>query len=127
MAMFQQQATFRVPFETVVPGRPAAAWMNCIALAAPVAPPWSGVRVCCTKKSARLARTSLRVTKVPASESGPGIPSRCSLNIAVFDVPSVTDPIVTIPLFALLYHLFLPGMIVPDHWLIGPGPPTFAA
>src|SRR3954463_6047384 len=120
MAMFQQQATFRVPFETVVPGRLAAAWMNCIALVTPMAPPWSGVRVIGTKKRARLARTSLRVTKVPASESGPGIPSRCSLNTAVFDVPSEIDAIVTIPLFPLLYHLFLPGTIVPDHWLIGP-------
>ena len=61
---------------------------NASAFAAPLTGS-SGVKVIGMKNKARFARGSLRVTNMPASESGPGIPRRCSLNIAVFDVPSV--------------------------------------
>ena len=77
---------------------------------------------------ARSALGSLRSDQVALPVPGSLTPIRCSLHMAVFEVPSVIDWVPTAPpLFELLYHGFVPGTITPDHWLIVPGPPMLAA
>src|SRR4051794_30748769 len=87
---FQWAPTFRVPSEVVVP----AIFLHIDAKFAALVPPLvvsSGVSVSATVNIARFARGSLRLTRMPRLPSGPDRPKRCSLNIAVFDVPSVID------------------------------------
>ncbi len=65
---------------------------------------------------ARTARGSLRSTRLPWPEPGSLIPIRCSLNMAVLDVPSVIDCTPTAaPLLELLYQGLVPATIGPVH------------
>src|SRR5579871_4320475 len=105
----------------------AHCWAKLFAAVAPAAPA-SWVSVIETRNMARTALGSLRGMMLPLLLPGSLIPIRCSLHMAVFDVPSVTDAVLTPPwLFELLYQGFLSATITPDHVLIVPGPPTFAA
>src|SRR4051794_31955235 len=107
-ARFQWQPTFRVPSDTVAPGMFAHPWAKLNAVAPPGS--LSCFKVTATMNMARVALGSARVTRFPELERGSLPPIRCSLNIAVFEVPSVTDWVPTAPpLFELLYHGFWPG------------------
>ena len=97
MPRFQWQPTFRVPSETCDPGIFAHCKANDGLQRDRRSLSCRQLSVMVTRNMARTARESLRSTRFPCPVPGSLIPIKCSLHIAVFEVPSVIDSVPTAP------------------------------